>query len=195
MADSSRSIPPRSIRPRSISHRLGRRGTIAAVAAGMLVLGGGAGALAVEATRPSVTMAPATPVAIRSLSDDGIVTIRGRVVEVFGNKFVMADSTGRALVDTGRQGEDGGLIRPSEAVTVQGRFDRGFLHAAFLVGPDGKVTALEPLGGPHGRHGPHGDGPDHGPGPDDRAAPPPPALAAVAAPSVTPVATAVPATR
>jgi len=152
--------------------------TIAAVA--LVAVGGAGGAFAIAQTRPSVTMAPATPVAIRSLASDGIVTIRGRVAEVYGNKFVMADATGRALVDAGPGGQDA-LVKRNDPVTVQGRYDDGFVHAAFLVAADGKVTALGPLD----RHGPGRPGDDHRPGdgrPDDRAAGPgpvtPPAPAA-----------------
>lgn len=152
----------------------------------LLAVGGGAGAVAMQATRPSVTMAPATPVAIRSLAASGIVTVRGRVAEIYGNKFILADASGRALVDTGREGEGGGLVITGEPVTVQGRFDRGFVHAAFLVGPDNKVTALGPLTGPHdgpGRHGPRhgpGDGPDAPPPGADRDGLAPPAAPAPA---------------
>lgn len=156
---------------RSPLHRLRSPRSAALAAVALLAVGGGAGAIAMQATRPSVSMAPATPVAIRSLSSSGIVTVKGRVAEIYGNKFIMADASGRALVDTGREGEGGGLVTAGEPVMVQGRFDRGFVHAAFLVGPDNKVVALGPLGGPHdgpGRHGPR-HGPDDGPG-----APPPP---------------------
>ncbi|MEG3163205.1 hypothetical protein U1701_01220 [Sphingomonas sp. PB2P19] len=164
------------------------RPVLLAAALGLLVVGGGAGALAVEASRPSVTMAPATPVAIRTLTndDDSIITVRGRVAEVYGNKFVMADASGRALVDTGREGEDGTLVRAGQPVTVQGRFDRGLIHAAFLVGADGKAKALGPLGGPpHDRRGLHGAGPDRGPGMGPEGAAPPPAPAVVPAPAPT----------
>ena len=156
------------INTRSPLHRLRSPRSAALAAVALLAVGGGAGAVAMQATRPSVSMAPATPVAIRSLSSSGIVTVRGRVAEIYGNKFVIADATGRALVDTGREGEDGGLVTAGESVTVQGRFDRGFIHAAFLVGPDSKVLALDPLGGPPHGHG----GPRHGP--EDGAGPPPP---------------------
>jgi len=139
---------------------------LALVGAGLLALGGAAGAVVVAETRPTVSMAPAAPVAIRSLGSSGIVTIRGRVAEVYGNKFVMEDGTGRALVDLGPDGDRRALAAVGTPVTVQGRFARGFMHAAFLVGPDSKVVALGPLGEPP--HGPRG-GPDHGPG-----APPPP---------------------
>ena len=168
-----------------LTHFRGRPAILAG-ALGLLVVGGGAGALAVEANRPSVTMAPATPVAIRTLTndDDSIVTIRGRVAEIYGDKFVIADASGRALIETGREGEDGTLVGVGQPVTVQGRFDRGTLHAAFLVGADGKVKALGPLGRPpHDRAGP--GGPDRGPGAGpDRAPPPPPP--AGAAPVATP---------
>ncbi len=183
-----------------------RRNRLAIAAAGLLVVGGAAGAVTVAATRPSVTMAPATPVAIRSLQSDGIVTIRGTVAEIYGNKFVMADPTGRALVDLGREGEDGALVSAGQPVTIQGRFEHGFVHASFLVGAGGKVTALGPIGGPPrghhgpgregpGREGPGRDGPGHdGPGRDgpdggpDRGpgAPPPPAGVTPQAPAMAP---------
>lgn len=163
--------------------RLNRPAGLGVLGAGLLALGGAAGAVVMAETRPSVSMAPATPVAIRALSSTGIVTVRGRVAEIYGNKFVMADETGRALIDTGREGDRHPLVTAGEPVTVQGRFDRGFVHAAFLVGPDNKVLALGPLAGPP--RGPH-DGPDHGPGapppppadPAGKELPPPPAAAA-----------------
>ena len=163
---------------------LGRKG-MAAIGAALLVLGGGAGAMVMAQTRPSVTMAPAAPVPIRSLSSSGIITIRGQVAEIYGNKFVMADGTGRALVDTGREGDEKTLVTAGQAVTVQGRFDRGFVHAAFLVGPDSKVVALGPLGGPP--RPPH-DGPHHGP--EGAPPPPPPATAGNGAPPPPPAAPA-----
>lgn len=157
--------------------RLGRRPLAGLAAVALLAVGGGAGALAVSASRPSVSMAPATPVAIRSLgsSDGDVVTVRGRVAELFGNHVVLADATGRALVDLGREGEDGTLVAAGEPVTVQGRYEHGSLHAAFLVKANGKVTALGPLHGPHERRG------ERPGGPDDRAGPPAPAPAAPAA--------------
>lgn len=158
-----------------------RRIGLALVGAGLLAIGGAAGAVVMAEARPSVSMAPATPVAIRSLASADIVTVRGRVAEVYGNKFVMDDGTGRALVDTGREGDRRALVAVGAPVTVQGRFERGFLHAAFLVGADTKVLALGPLAGPP--HGPH-DGPDQGPSAsstpppmeDDKVPPPRPPL-------------------
>ena len=182
--------PAHPLPPRGFNFR---RNRLALAAAGLLAVGGAAGAVTVAATRPSVTMAPATPVAIRSLQSDGrsggIVTIRGTVAEIYGNKFVMADPTGRALVDLGREGEDGTLVTAGQPVTIQGRFENGFVHAAFLVGAGGKLTALGPIGGPpHGPSGPGRDGPGGpgGPGappPPAGMAPPPPPMTAGAAPA------------
>lgn len=133
-----------------------------------LGVGGAAGAVAGHAMRPAIEMAPLKPVAIRSLAaGDGVITIRGRIAEVFGNKLIVDDSSGRALVETGPAGDDA-LAAVGALVTVQGRYDRGVVHASFLVDPAGKVVALAPMHGP-GERGPHGPPP-----PGDRPLPPPP---------------------
>ena len=50
-------------------------------------------------TRPTVTMAPTIPTPIAKLaSTSGVVTAKGRVAEVFGDRFVVQDGTGRAMV-------------------------------------------------------------------------------------------------
>ena len=182
------------------------------IAAALLAVGVGGGATVAHMAAPSVEMAPANPVAIRSLADTGaIVTVRGKVAEVYGPAFILADGSGRALVEAGRHhgfiGGDAALVAVGQTVTVQGHFHDGTIHASFLVGADGTVTALRPMGPPRGgpggpegpgfrpdfRHGPHGGrggpegrGPDGGPDgrPDDAGAPPPPApVAAPAAPA------------
>ena len=150
---------------------------LAAAAVGLLAVGGVAGTVASHALRPPIEMAPLRPVAIASLPKaDGIVTIRGRVAETYGNKFVIDDGSARTLVDTGREGDERKLVADGTPVTVQGRFDRGFVHASFLVDQAGKVTALGPMDRPH--HGPHegagGDEDRSGPGPDGAGTPPPP---------------------
>ena len=186
--------------------------TTALVAAALLAVGVGGGATVAHMAAPSVEMAPANPVAIKSLSDsDSIVTVRGEVAEVYGPAFIVADGSGRALVEAGRHrgflgggwGGDGALVAVGQTVTVQGHFRDGTIHASFLVGADGTVTALRPLGPPRGgpdgpgerggpgfRHGPHGGpgGPEgRGPegGPDGADSPPPPANAAPLAPAAT----------
>jgi hypothetical protein len=169
------------------------RTAVAAVV--LLAAGGTAGIVAGHALEPSIEMAPMRPVPIRSLvaSDTGIVTVRARVAEVFGNKFIADDGTGRALVDLGRAGDDATLVTAGQTVGVQGRYDRGMLRASFLIDGANKVTSLRPMGPPPGReHGPAGR-PDHrGPkGPRGDAPPPPPVDAA---PASAPAGEAIPAT-
>lgn len=180
------------------------------IAAALLAVGVGGGATVAQMSGPRVEMAPTKPVAIRSLSDSGsIVTVRGKVAETYGPMFVLADGSGRTLVDGGGQVDGTGLVSAGQTVSVQGRFGRGMMHASFLVGADGKVTALHPMpphggrGGPDGpRRGPGGPGAPDGPdGPDAQdMMPPPPAASAVpgattpgtatgAAPGVAPAAT------
>jgi hypothetical protein len=135
--------------------------TAAAVA--ILAFGVGIGAVATRHWHggPPAAYASLPAVTIAAMPESSTVEIKGQVAEIFGNKFVLQDASGRALVETGRQGEDVALVAKDEAVTVQGRFEHGFVHAAFIVGGDGKIVALQPPHGPppHGPlgwlHGPH----------------------------------------
>lgn len=160
--------------PRHATSLVRARIGIAAVA--LLAIGGGAGAIAGHAFGPAIELAPVRAIAIRALpAQNGIVTIRARVAEVYGNKFVADDGTGRTLVDLGRAGDKGALVADGQTVSVQGRFDRSVLHASFLIDAADKVLPLGPAGGPpHGHPGQPRD--DRGAPPhDDRGAPPPPA--------------------
>ncbi|WP_296071903.1 hypothetical protein [uncultured Agrobacterium sp.] len=161
-------------------HRKHRRKTAALTfaAVAILAVGAAAGAGAVKLTRPTPEMAPMTPVAISTVKEGNLVTIKGRVAEIYGNKFILQDDSGRALVDTGPEGEGGKAAKAEEAVSVQGRFDDGVLHASYIVRQDGSIEALGPAGGPP-RHGPKHE-PRHAPGveldhgPLNDAPPPPP---------------------
>jgi len=93
-----------------------------------------------------VALNPVEPTPIASIAASGAVAAKGEVAEIFGNKFVVQDGTGRALVETGREG--GKLVAKGETVTVQGRFENGFLHARTVTHADGKMTVLGPAGGP-----------------------------------------------
>jgi uncharacterized protein YdeI (BOF family) len=130
-------------------------------AVAILALGAAAGAGAMKLTSPSMELAPMAPVAISTMPDWSLVTVKGKVTEVFGNKFIVQDDSGRALVETGPAGDDGKLVAPNETISVQGRFERGFLHASYIVRQDGSVEALGPAGGPP-RHGPLEDLLRHG---------------------------------
>ena len=142
--------------------------------AALLAAGAAGGAGAVGMTRPGVEVAPIRPVAIASLAqrDDALVTVRGKVAEVYGNSFTLADGSGKAMVDAGREGE--GTVAPGQDLLVQGRYRDGQLHASFLVDGDGKVRAVGPMGpgGHRGRPGPEGP---HGPGRDGAGRDGPPA--------------------
>jgi len=142
-------------------HRTRRLAAFGITAFAILALGAAAGAGAMKLTRPSMELAPMTPVAISAMPDWSLVTVKGKVAEVFGNKFIVQDDSGRALVETGPAGEGGNLVGVNEAISVQGRLERGFLHASFIVRQDGSVEALGPAGGPP-RHGPLEDFLRHG---------------------------------
>ncbi|MBD8550505.1 MULTISPECIES: hypothetical protein [unclassified Sphingomonas] len=150
-------------------------------AAALLAVGVAGGAGAVSLTRPGIEMAPTTPTAIARLSGtSGVVTVKGRVVEIFGDRFVLQDATGRTMIDAGRNGDG---VTAGATMTVQGRYDNGELRASYLVDPNGRIVAAGPAGGPppHGPGGPRApDGPGH-----DGPPPPPPGGANFAPPGAT----------
>ncbi|ARO54007.1 DNA-binding protein [Methylorubrum zatmanii] len=123
-----------------------RRGLVIGAIAAPLALG----AAGLSLAQPGQTLAPTpvAPIAISALAPSGAVAARGEVTEIFGNKFLIQDGTGRALVETGRDGENGGLVMKGETVTVQGRFEKGFLHAKLITHADGKQVVLGRPGGP-----------------------------------------------
>lgn len=123
------------------------------MAAALVAVGAAGGAGAVSMTRPAIVMAPSTPTAIAKLSaTSGIVAVKGRVAEVFGDRFVLQDGSGRTMIDAGRG--DGMTIAPGDIVTAQGRYDDGQFRAAFLINRSGQVNAVGPRD-----HRPQGEGP------------------------------------
>ena len=142
------------------------RATFAIAALAVLAIGAAGGAAATRLTRPSLEMAPMQPVAIASMPASSLVTVKGKVTDIYGNKFVLQDASGKALIETGPAGDHGKLVTADEDVSVQGRFENGFVHASFIVHPDGKIEALGPAGGP--------PRPPHHAGPLGEDGPPPP---------------------
>lgn len=143
-----------------------KKRSVAAFAVGaiaILAVGVAGGVGAMKLTQPKAELAPIVPVAISAMPDDSLTSIKGKVVEIFGNKFIIQDESGRALVETGREGRGGTLVNKDEVVTVQGRFDDGFLHGSYIVHEDGKTNPLGPAGKPP--RGPEGGprGPEGGP--------------------------------
>jgi hypothetical protein len=142
----------------------------------LLAIGIAGGASAASLTRPGIEMAPTvvTPIA-RLAASSGIVTIKGRIAEIYGDRALVADASGKTMVDIGR-GRASSLAVGS-TVLVQGRFDDGQVRGSFLVGPGGAVEAIGPR--PHdgpGRRDPRAErpGPEAAAGPADCAPPPPP---------------------
>jgi uncharacterized protein YdeI (BOF family) len=118
------------------------------------------------AGRPQAVML-LTPVAIGKLQAADVVAVKGSVAEIYGNKFILQDDTGRMLVELGPQGEDANVVTKDEQVAVQGRFDRGFIAAQVVSHADGRNQAFGPPAPP-----PRPDKEaDRGPG---RRPPPPP---------------------
>ncbi|MBY9065241.1 hypothetical protein K7957_20100, partial [Sphingomonas yunnanensis] len=143
---------------------------IALLGTALLALGAAGGAGAVALTRPAVEMAPTVPTAVAKLpQSSGTVTVRGRVAAVYGDRFVVEDSTGRALVDAGRDSAP----RAGAPVLVQGRYDEGQLRARFLVDSAG----AREVGPPPPQRGP-GAPPPPPPPPGAGAPPPPPGAGA-----------------
>lgn len=89
-----------------------------------------------------------SPVTIDRMQPDYVVAVKGTVAEIFGNKFILQDDTGRALVELGPRGEDGTVVTKGEAVTVQGIFEHGFIHAQLVAHADGRNQAFGPPGPP-----------------------------------------------
>ena len=129
-----------------------RRTALAAALLAACAAGAGAAALAQRGHQ--VTLVPLPPAPIAAMKDWSPVAVKGQVIEVFGNKFVLQDDSGRALIETGRRGESGTLVAKSETVTVQGRFEHGFVHAMAIQHGDGKIVLLDPPPPPPPPHGP-----------------------------------------
>jgi uncharacterized protein YdeI (BOF family) len=168
--------PPRRFSPRRARLLVGVAGAmLAAALAGTAVAQGPA-----DRSQPQAVML-LTPGPIGRMQPDSPVAVKGTVAEIFGNKFILQDDSGRTLVDLGPRGDDGNKVTKGEAVTVQGMFDRGFIHAQVLVHADGRNEAFGPPRPPRPDRGPpdrprvRADrGIDRGPPPPGDAPPPPP---------------------
>ena len=154
-AQSLEAREPKSYRDRWRGMPWKSRMLVAGAGAAMLAIGAAGGATGAGLLRPEpVTyQADLAPTPIVDLAAGDRVALTGTVVEIFGNKFVVEDGAARALVETGRAGEDGDLVVAGEPVTVQGRFDDGFLHATAIRHANGEIETLAPPPPHHPRHG------------------------------------------
>jgi uncharacterized protein YdeI (BOF family) len=166
MSFDNESSNPATTAPEASKKRPAMRTAVVTTAAvAILAVGAAAGAAGMKLTRPSIEMAPLTPVSVTSLTDSrNIVTVKGKVVEIYGNKFIVQDGSGRVLVESGPAGDGGKLVGLNEELNVQGRFDKGFLHASYIVHQDGRTEMLRPAGPPP-PHKPHGGPMEGGPKP------------------------------
>lgn len=176
MTDTENTSEPKALPPPQRRIRLSRGTGAAATVAVVLIAGaalGAGGARLAQNWQPRSVML-LHPEAIDKMVERSPVAIKGEVDEVFGNKFVVQDGSGRALVDTGPRGEGRIIVAKGETVTVQGRFDSGVVHADVLAHADGRNEAFGPPD--HGPKEPKGPkGPKDGPGARaDRGPPPPP---------------------
>ncbi len=154
MDDTLHSPEPQAAAPRTLP----RRTLFAAALIAAAAVGAGTTTLAQKGR--ALTLVALAPEPVSALKDGTMAAVKGEVVEIFGNKFVVADGSGRALVETGRRGEDGTLVAKDEPVTVQGRFEHGFLRAAAITHADGHADTFDLLPPP-----PPPGGPEHGPRP------------------------------
>lgn len=149
-SDQEPSRPPEPAVANRRKFGLSPRGQAAALSVSLLLIGAIAGAGALKlggGMQPKVAFV-LQPLPIASMSEWTPAAIKGQVAEVFGNKFIIADASGRALVETGHEGEGGRLVKPNETVTVQGRFERGFLRASVIQHEDGRADLVGPPKGP-----------------------------------------------
>jgi len=174
MSNTDYTAEPKALPPPR--RRLSRSAMAAGACVTLLVAGAALGAggtrLAQNWQPQSVMLLQPSP--IDRLQDATPVAVKGEVAEIFGSKFIVQDGSGRALVDTGPRGERTPAAAKGETLTVQGRFDRGVIHAEIVTHADGRNEAFGPPRGPKGPKGPKG-GPKDGPGARaDRGPPPPP---------------------
>jgi len=121
------------------------RSLLAWAALAVLIAGAAAGAGGVKLAQhwqPQSVML-LQPTAITRLEAGKSAAVKGSVAEIFGNKFILDDGTGRALIDLGPRGENADAVVKGETVTVQGRFDRGIVRARIVSHADGRNDAFD----------------------------------------------------
>ncbi|MGE0723310.1 MAG: hypothetical protein AB7O45_02985 [Alphaproteobacteria bacterium] len=124
-------------------------------------------ALAAILAVPVAAVPVLAQVPIRDATDRAGITISGTVADVFGNKFVLQDDSGKVLVESGPRWRQRVEVKPGEKVSVTGRPGDGTFEAFSITLADGRKIEVRPTEGPMrgshgvGHHGAHGAG--HGP--------------------------------
>lgn len=133
------------------TRRFGRpRSLFGGIALATLVVGAAAGAGGMKLAQNWQTQQVMLlqPAPIDQMQPGQPVAVKGNVAEIFGNKFVLDDGRGRALIDLGPRGEDLDVVTKGETVSVQGVFDRGVVRAQIVSHADGRNQAFGPPGPP-----------------------------------------------
>ncbi len=125
------------------------RSLLAGIALAVVGAAVGAGGMKITQTRQPKSVVLLQPVSIDKLRSGSMSAVRGNVSDIFGNKFLVEDGSGRALVDLGPRGENATVVTKGENVTVQGMFERGVVHAQVVSHADGRNEAFGPPP-PHG---------------------------------------------
>ncbi|BBK33558.1 YpeB-like protein with putative protease inhibitory function [Stella humosa] len=108
---------------------------------------------------------------IRDVLSPAGISIAGTVTDVFGNKFVLQDGSGKVLVESGPDWHRKLDIKAGETLTITGRPEGGSFEAFTITRADGTTIEVRPAGGPPpwaGKRGPGGPGGPEGRGPDGR---------------------------
>jgi hypothetical protein len=160
--------------------RIRHRGLLMGAALAVLAAGAaGAGGMKLAQNWQPRSVLLLQPTAIDALQPGNPSAVRGKVTDIFGNKFIVEDGSGRALVDLGPRGEDIDVVTKGETVTVQGVFDRGVVRPQVVSHADGRNEAFGPPGPPPPPPQRRADAPPPPPGeprgqPRADAPPPPP---------------------
>ena len=153
---------PEQMKTIEATARRPRRLTPVALAVALLAAAAaGAGGTVLAHRGPTMAYIALAPEPVSAMKDGAMVALQGEVAERFGNKFVLQDGSGRALIETGPRGAGGRLVAQNEPVTIQGRFVDGFVHAVSIRHADGHTDELDPPPPPRERlhPGPRTDGP------------------------------------
>jgi hypothetical protein len=99
-----------------------------------------AGAQAAKAG--SAGIEPTVPSLVRELASDSVATVAGTIVEVAGERFVLADAEGgRLRVEAEDLALDG--LAAGQMITVAGQLDEDELEARAAIREDGSPVAHE----------------------------------------------------
>ena len=100
------------------------------MALALLAIGAARGASANSLTHPAIDMVPkVTTQTAKLAAATSIVLVKGRVAEVYGDRFVIEYGSGRAIIDAGR--DKGLAITRGSEITLQGRLDDEQLRLQF----------------------------------------------------------------